>query len=156
MDVRDDSAAGDGGLDQGVEFLVTADRELQMAGGDALDLEVLAGVAGQFEDFGRQILEDRRRVDCGRRTDAVSVVDRLLQEPVHSTDGELQPRLGRARLRRPLRRRGLPALPSFASFSTFAGLFVGILNNNSNDIKLIVITKRAVSEKRNRIEMRAG
>ena len=40
MDVGDDAAAGDGRLDQGVELLVTADGELEVAGRDALDLWV--------------------------------------------------------------------------------------------------------------------
>jgi len=39
VDVRDDAAARDGGLDQGVQLLVTADGELQVAGRDALDLQ---------------------------------------------------------------------------------------------------------------------
>jgi hypothetical protein len=44
--VRDDASARDGALDERVELLVPADGELQVARGDALDLEVLAGVAG--------------------------------------------------------------------------------------------------------------
>lgn len=35
---------GDGGTDQGVELLVTADGELQVARRDTLDLEILGGV----------------------------------------------------------------------------------------------------------------
>ena len=38
VDVRDDTATGNGGLDEGVELLVTTDGELKVAGGDALDL----------------------------------------------------------------------------------------------------------------------
>ena len=56
MDVRDDTAAGDRRLDQRVELLVTADGELQVARGDALDLEVLGGVAGELEDLGGEVL----------------------------------------------------------------------------------------------------
>ena len=51
MDVGNDAAAGDGGLDEGVQLLVSADGELQMAGGDTLDLQVLGGVAGQLENL---------------------------------------------------------------------------------------------------------
>ena len=40
MDVGDDTTAGDGRLDEGVELLVTADGELEVAGRDALDLWV--------------------------------------------------------------------------------------------------------------------
>ena len=42
--MRQDTTKGDGCADQGVEFLVTTDGELQMAGSDALDLEILGGV----------------------------------------------------------------------------------------------------------------
>ncbi len=41
VDVRDDTAAGDRGLDERVELLVAADRELRVARSDALHLEVL-------------------------------------------------------------------------------------------------------------------
>ena len=43
MNVGDDTTAGDGGLDEGVELLVTADGELEVAGGDALHLEYWEG-----------------------------------------------------------------------------------------------------------------
>lgn len=42
--MRQDTTKGNGGADQGVELLVTTDGELEMSGGDALDLEVLGGV----------------------------------------------------------------------------------------------------------------
>jgi hypothetical protein len=35
VDVREHAAKGDGGADEGVEFLVAADGELEVAGGDA-------------------------------------------------------------------------------------------------------------------------
>ena len=40
VDVRDHAAASNGGLDERVELLVTADGELEVAGRDALDLWV--------------------------------------------------------------------------------------------------------------------
>lgn len=39
-----DTAKSDGGANQGVELFVAADGELQMAWGDALNLEILGGV----------------------------------------------------------------------------------------------------------------
>lgn len=42
--MREDTSEGDGGADQGIQFFVTADGELEMAGRDTLDLEVLCGV----------------------------------------------------------------------------------------------------------------
>ncbi len=49
VDVGQDTAEGDGGADQGIELLVAADGKLQVAGRDALDLEVL-----------RRVLEGKR------------------------------------------------------------------------------------------------
>lgn len=58
VDVGDDTTAGDGGLDEGIEFLVTADGKLQVARGDALDLQVLAGVTSELKHLSSQVLED--------------------------------------------------------------------------------------------------
>ena len=42
--MREDTTKGDRGADERVEFFVSADRELQVAGGDTLDFEILGGV----------------------------------------------------------------------------------------------------------------
>ena len=68
VDVRDDTAARDGGLDERVELLVAADGELQVARRDALHLEVLGRVARELEDLGGQVLHDRGGVHGGRGT----------------------------------------------------------------------------------------
>ena len=52
VDVGDHTTTGDGRLDQGVELLVTADGELEVAGRDALDLWV-------FESSGRRRRSER-------------------------------------------------------------------------------------------------
>lgn len=67
MDVGDDTSAGDGGLDERIELLVSADGELQVARCDTLYLEVLARVPGQLEHLRGQVLQDRRSVHsrCG-------------------------------------------------------------------------------------------
>ena len=44
VDVGQDTTEGDGGADEGVELLVTADGELEMTRRDTLDLEILGGV----------------------------------------------------------------------------------------------------------------
>ena len=89
VDVGDDTTTGDGGLDKGVELLVTTDGELEMAGSDTLDLEVLAGVTGELEDLGGQILKDGGSVDGGGGTDTLGLLDGGLEETVDTTDGEL-------------------------------------------------------------------
>ena len=43
VDVGDDTTTGDGGLDEGVELLVTTDSELKVTGGDALHLSCSPG-----------------------------------------------------------------------------------------------------------------
>ena len=51
VDMRDDSASGDGRLDERVQLLVTTDGELQVARRDTLHLEILGRVAGQLENL---------------------------------------------------------------------------------------------------------
>ena len=51
VDMGDDSSAGDGGLDQGVQLLVSTDGQLQMAGSDTLHLQILGGVASQLQNL---------------------------------------------------------------------------------------------------------
>ena len=90
MDVRDNPTAGDRALDQGVELLIPADRQLEVARGDTLHLQILAGVARQLQNLGSQVLEDRRRVDGRRRSDAAVGGDPRLQLSVDSPNGELE------------------------------------------------------------------
>lgn len=70
VDVRDDTSAGDCGLDHVIKFLVTSDGELQVTRSDTLHLQILARVAGELEDLGGQVLEDGRCVDRSGGTDA--------------------------------------------------------------------------------------
>lgn len=93
VDVGDDSTTGDGGLDEGVELLVTRDGELQVAGGDTLDLQVLRGVTGELENLSSQVLEDGSRVDGSSGTDTTTSVAAVLEEAVDTTDGELRKEL---------------------------------------------------------------
>jgi hypothetical protein len=63
VDVRDNTTASDGGLDEGIELLVTADSELQVAGSNTLNFQVLGGIACKFENFSSQVLKDSSRVN---------------------------------------------------------------------------------------------
>ena len=89
MDVWDHTTASDRGLDQSVEFFVTADSQLQVARGDSLHLEVLACVASQLKHLGGEVLEDGGRVDGGCSTDTAVGAHSTLEEPVDSSHGEL-------------------------------------------------------------------
>ena len=63
MDVREHAARRDRDTaEQLVELLVVADRELDVARGDARVLDVARRVAGELEDLGAEVLEDRREV----------------------------------------------------------------------------------------------
>lgn len=87
---RQQGTYGDGGLDERVELLVSADGELQMAGGDALHLEVLGGVSGKLEHLGAEVLKDGGAVDGSGGSDAVVGLDALLQVAVDTSDRELR------------------------------------------------------------------
>ena len=96
VDVRNDTAASDRGLDQGVELLITADGELQVARRDALDLEVLGGVASELQHLSREVLEDRGAVDGSRSSDTAIGSEAALEEAVDTTDRELEAGASRA------------------------------------------------------------
>jgi hypothetical protein len=58
VNVRDDTTTSDGRLNESVELFVTTDSELQVARGDALDLEIFAGVSSEFENLSSEVLKD--------------------------------------------------------------------------------------------------
>ena len=89
MDVRDDTAASNSGLDEGVELLITTDGELQVTRCNALDLEILRGIAGQLENLGGEVFEDGSAVNSSRSADAALRRNGLLQEPVDTADRKL-------------------------------------------------------------------
>ena len=90
VDMGDDAAASDGGLDERVELFVAADRELQVAGRDALHTQVLGGVASQLQNLGSEVFQDRRSVDRGRGTHATVGVDAGFQLAVDAAHWELR------------------------------------------------------------------
>lgn len=65
IDMRQDTPKRDRRPDQSVEFLVAADRELQVARGDSFHFQVFSRVAGEFEDFRCEVLEYGGYVDGG-------------------------------------------------------------------------------------------
>jgi hypothetical protein len=48
VDMGKDTSKGDGGADKGVEFFVSTNGELKVAGGDTLDFKILCGILGML------------------------------------------------------------------------------------------------------------
>ncbi len=61
--MRQHTTEGDGRANQGIQFLITTDGELQVTGGDTLDFEIFGGVPGKLENFGGKVFEDGGDVD---------------------------------------------------------------------------------------------
>lgn len=96
VNVRDHTTTGNGGVDEGVELLVSADSELEMARRDTLDLEILGGVTSKLENLGGEVLKDGSTVDGSSGSNTTVGLDALLQESVDTTDGELESSPGRS------------------------------------------------------------
>jgi hypothetical protein len=72
VDVRQDTTKGDGGADEGIELFVTSDGQLEMARGDALDLEILGCVLwGRLMLQGSEFKEEEKLTPASSRTSAV-------------------------------------------------------------------------------------
>jgi len=91
IDVGQDTAESNSGANEGVELLVAADSELQVAGGDAFDLEVLGGVARQLQHLGRQVLQHCCQVDGCFGADARLLPRDRSQVALYAPAWELRP-----------------------------------------------------------------
>lgn len=89
MDVGNHTTASNGGLNQSVELLISADGELKVTWSHSLHLQVFAGVTGELKHLSGEVLEDGGRVDGGRGTDTAAGAHSALEEPVDSSHGEL-------------------------------------------------------------------
>ena len=58
VNVGDNTTTSDGRFDKSVELFVTADSQLQVARGDAFDLEVLAGVTSELKNLSSEVLKN--------------------------------------------------------------------------------------------------
>ena len=64
MNVGKDTTLGDGNVSEKfVQLFIVADGELKMTRNDTGLLVVTGGIAGQFENFGCQVLKDGSEVD---------------------------------------------------------------------------------------------
>lgn len=118
----DDTTTGNGCLDQGIQFFVTTNGQLQMPGGDTLDLQIFASVTCQLQYLGCEVLKNSRGVNSGSGTDALAVLNGSFEETVDTTNGELKTGFGRTGLRCFLCGGGLTALASFSSLASFSRL----------------------------------
>lgn len=89
MDVGDHTTTSDGSLDQSVKFFVTADRQLEVTWGNALHFEVLAGVAGQFEDLSSEVFKNSCCVNSRSSSNTAVRANSALQESVDASNREL-------------------------------------------------------------------
>jgi hypothetical protein len=89
VDVGNDTSASDGGLDEGVQLLISADSQLQVSGGDSLNLKVLGSVACELEDLSGEVLKDGSAVHCGGSSNSAVGADSRLEESMDSSNGEL-------------------------------------------------------------------
>lgn len=110
VDAGQNTTEGDSCADKGVQFFITTDGELEVARRDTLDLKILGGVTGQFENFSSEVLKDSSHVDSSYRKKSVSdgfgesveaaqhtlstdthlVLSVVLQETLDTTTGELE------------------------------------------------------------------
>jgi hypothetical protein len=94
VNVGQDTTLGDCDVsEQLVQLLIVSDGQLKMTGDDTGLLVVTSGVAGKFENFGGEVLQDSGEVDRSAGTDTLSVVA-LSQETVDTTDRECKASLG--------------------------------------------------------------
>lgn len=94
MDVGQNTTLGDGDVtEQLVQLLVVANCELQVAGDDTGLLVVAGGVASQFQNLSRKVLEHGSEVDGSTSTNTLGVVA-LAKQTVDTADGERQTSLG--------------------------------------------------------------
>ena len=128
VDVGDNTTTGDGGLDQVVQFFVTANGELQVTGGDALHAEIAGSVSGQLENLGAQVLQNGGHVNSGVGADATFLVHTNFDVSVDAANRELKTSTHGTRLRGLLLlvadlatlASNFATLATFASFATFS------------------------------------
>jgi hypothetical protein len=58
VNVRNDTAASDGGLDKRVQLLISTNGELQVARSDTFHFQILASIACKLENFSSEVFKD--------------------------------------------------------------------------------------------------
>jgi len=119
VDVGDHTTTGDGRLDQGVELLVTADGELEVAGRDALDLWVF-GSSGRRRRSERVVVavfrarkkRTEKRFSNGFKTRPGGLSTGRVRDPERKRAGKRRGRAARAAMSTGRTLRSLEALPA--------------------------------------------
>lgn len=94
VNVGKNTTRGDGDATKElVELLIVADCKLNVTRNDTRLLVVTGSIAGQFENFGCQVLHHSGHVDRGTCTNSISVAT-LAEETVNATNRELEAGLG--------------------------------------------------------------
>jgi hypothetical protein len=121
VDVGDHTTTGDGRLDEGVELLVTADGELEVAGRDALDLwvfgieraEASVRTRRRRRVFRREKETDRKNVfSNGFKTRPGGLSTGRVRDPERKRAGKRRGRAARAAMSTGRTLRSLEALPA--------------------------------------------
>jgi hypothetical protein len=89
VDVWDDTSTSDGGLDEGVQFLITSNCQLEMSWSNSLNLKVLRGVTSELKNLSSQVLEDSSTVNGGSGSDSAVGAHSALKNSMDSSDWEL-------------------------------------------------------------------
>ena len=90
MNVWDDTSACDGSLNEGVQFLISTNGQLQMARGDTLDFQILASIPSQLQNLSSQVLQDGSGVHSCSGTNTAICLSPLLQLTVDTSNRELK------------------------------------------------------------------
>ena len=108
MDEGKDTTTSNGSANQLVQFLVTANRKLQVTRGDTLDTEVFGCVTykvglkietspgkrvsptRKFQDLSSKVFKNGRGIDSCLRTDTNVVLGPILQVTVNTANWELK------------------------------------------------------------------
>ena len=97
MDVRQDTARRDRDRTQQLgQFFIVSDGQLDVSRYDSGLLVVSGGVTGEFENFSRQVFQDRGQVDRGTSTNTGGEFANL-EVPRDSANRELKTRFGGSR-----------------------------------------------------------
>ena len=89
MNVRNDTSTSDRGLDERIQFFVTANGKLQVARGNTLDFQIFGSISCQLKNFGSQIFKNGGSVHGGGGTDTLSLRNPSLKVSVDTADRKL-------------------------------------------------------------------